>query len=197
MSAGWIVLAVIVVLIAYVILIYNRLVQMRNRFKNAFAQIDVQLTRRYELIPNLVESAKAYLTHERETLEKVIEARNQAAAAVKQAANQPGDAQAMGKLIGAESLLGSALAQFRMVVENYPDLKADKTIAGLMEELVSTENRVSFARQAYNDDVMVYNTQRESFPDVMLAGSFGFAAATLFEMPDTAARAPVKVSFDR
>jgi LemA protein len=195
MSAGWIVLGVIVVLIAYVIFIYNRLVQMRNRYKNGFAQIDVQLTRRYELIPNLVESAKAYLTHERETLEKVIEARNQAAAAVKQAAQQPGDAKAMGKLIGAESLLGSALAQFRMVVENYPQLKADKTISDLMEELVSTENRVSFARQAYNDDVMVYNTQRESFPDVVLAGSFGFVAATLFEMPDTAARKPVKVSF--
>lgn len=197
MTTAWIVLGIIVVLIAYTILIYNRLVQMRNRYKNAFAQIDVQLTRRYELIPNLVESAKAYLQHERETLEKVIEARNQAAAAVKQAANQPGDAKAMSHLIGAESLLGSALSQFRMVVENYPDLKADKTIASLMEELVSTENRVSFARQAYNDDVMVYNTQRESFPDVMLAGTFGFATAALFEMPDTAAKAPVKVSFDR
>ena len=144
MSTGWIVLAIVVVLIAYTILIYNRLVQMRNRYKNGFSQIDVQLTRRYELIPNLVESAKAYLTHERETLEKVIEARNQAAAAVKQAARQPGDAKAMGKLIGAESLLGSALSQFRMVVENYPDLKADKTIADLMEELVSAS--VSRAR---------------------------------------------------
>jgi LemA protein len=195
MTALWIVLGVIIFLIGYIILIYNRLVKLKNRFKNAFSQIDVQLKRRYDLIPNLVEAAKAYLKHEKETLENVIEARNQAMSAMKRASRDPGDASAMKSLMGAEGALGSALLQLNAVMEAYPDLKADQTIAQLTEELTSTENRVAFARQAYNDEVMLYNTQRETFPDVMFAGVFGFNEAMLFEIESPKEKETVRISF--
>ena len=195
MTSGLIILGVLVLLIGYAITIYNRLVKLRNRFKNAFAQIDVQLKRRYDLIPNLVETAKAYLKHEKETLQNVIEARNQALSAMKQASGNPADGTALQGLMGAESTLGAALSRFNLVVENYPDLKADQTIAQLSEELSSTENRISFARQAYNDGVMVYNTQRESFPDAVFAGPFGFKVAVLFEITKPEEKEAVKVSF--
>ena len=182
-------------LIVYVIAIYNRLVKLRNRFKNAFAQIDVQLKRRYDLIPNLVETAKAYLKHERETLEAVIEARNQALGAMKKVARNPGDMGAMKALMGAEGLLAGALGSLNVVMEQYPDLKADKNMQQLTEELVSTENKVSFARQAYNDDVMVYNTQRETFPDIMFAPLFGFKEAGLFEIVNPKEAEAVRVNF--
>jgi len=188
-------LAAIGVLLLYVIVIYNRLVGLRNRFKNAFSQIDVQLKRRYDLIPNLVETAKAYLKHEHETLEQVIQARNHALAAMKAASHNPGDATAMKSLSGAEAAVGGALLNLNAVMENYPDLKADRTIAQLSEELTSTENRVSFSRQAYNDEVMLYNTRRESFPDVVFAGVFGFREAALWELTAPAEREAVKVSF--
>ncbi len=188
-------LGVMAAILLYIILIYNRLVKLRNRFRNAFAQIDVQLRRRYDLIPNLVEAAKAYLKHEHQTLQEVIEARNQALAAMKGASRKPGDASAMKALMGAETALGGALLNLNAVMENYPDLKADQTIAQLSEEISSTENRVAFARQAYNDEVMDYNTQRESFPDVLFAGIFGFAPAAMWQLDDARAREGVKVSF--
>ncbi|MDX8405686.1 MAG: LemA family protein [Mariprofundus sp.] len=189
------VLAVIGLLLVYIMVMYNRLVGLRNRFRNAFAQIDVQLKRRYDLIPNLVETARAYLKHEHETLEVVIQARNHALAAMKAAAHHPGDASAMKSLAGAETAVGGALLNLSAVMENYPDLKADKTMAQLTEELTSTENRVSFARQAYNDEVMLYNTQRESFPDVMFVAMFGFKEAALWALSVVAEREAVKVSF--
>jgi len=188
-------LGVMAAILLYIIIIYNRLVKLKNRFRNAFAQIDVQLRRRYDLIPNLVEAAKAYLKHEHQTLQEVIEARNQAMAAMKGASRKPGDASAMKALMGAETALGGALLNLNAVMENYPDLKADQTIAQLSEEISSTENRVAFARQAYNDEVMAYNTQRESFPDVLFAGPFGFAPAAMWELDDARAREGVKVSF--
>ncbi|EAU54136.1 LemA family protein [Mariprofundus ferrooxydans] len=189
------VLVAIVLLVVYVILIYNRLVGLRNRFRNAFAQIDVQLKRRYDLIPNLVETAKAYLKHEHETLEQVIQARNHALSAMKVAGDNPGNAMAMKSLAGAEAAVSGALLNLNAVMENYPDLKADQTMAQLSEELTSTENRVSFSRQAYNDEVMLYNTRRESFPDVLFAGLFGFSEAALWELAKPAEREAVKVSF--
>ena len=182
-------------LIVYIIAIYNRLVKLRNRFKNAFAQIDVQLKRRYDLIPNLVETAKAYLKHERETLEAVIEARNQALGAIKKVTRNPSDAGAMKALMGAEDMLAGALGSLNVVMEQYPDLKADQNMQQLSEELVSTENKVSFARQAYNDDVMTYNTQRESFPDIMFAAIFGFKEAVLFEIANPKEAEAVRVEF--
>jgi LemA protein len=193
---GWIVLAVIVALVVWAITIYNGLVALRNRFKNAFAQIDVQLKRRYDLIPNLVEAAKGYLTHERETLEKVIAARNSAMGAAQKAAAAPGDAAAMQGLAQAEGQLGGALGRLMAVFEAYPDLKANQNILQVQEELTSTENKIAFARQAYNDSVMEYNTKRESFPDTIFAGMFGFAAATLLEATESAEERKVpKVSF--
>ena len=175
--------------------IYNRLVTLRNRFKNAFAQIDVQLKRRYDLIPNLVEVAKGYLKHERETLEAVIKARNIAFAAAQSAAANPADAAAMKGLLSAESGLGGALSRLMVVAEQYPDLKANQNMAQLTEELTSTENKISFARQAYNDSVMTYNTRRESFPTNLLAGLFNFAEAQLFQIENAAERAAPQVKF--
>jgi LemA protein len=187
--------AVIVVLALFVGGIYNSLVSLRNRFKNAFAQIDVQLKRRYDLIPNLVETAKSYMKHERETLEAVVNARNQAAAAGKAAAANPGNPGVMQKLLGAEGALAGAMSKMMLVVEQYPDLKANQTMSQLMEELTSTENKVAFARQAFNDAVMHYNTAREKFPAVMLAGAFGFQEAALFEITNEQEREAPKVSF--
>jgi len=175
--------------------IYNRLVTLRNRFKNAFAQIDVQLKRRYDLIPNLVEVAKGYLKHERETLEAVIKARNIAFAAAQTAAANPADATAMKSLLSAESGLGGALSRLMVVSEQYPDLKANANMAQLTEELTSTENKISFARQAYNDSVMVYNTARETFPNNFISGMFNFAAAELFQVENAAERAAPQVKF--
>lgn len=175
--------------------IYNRLVKLRNRFKNAYAQIDVQLKRRYDLIPNLVETAKGMMAHERETLEAVIQARNQAQAANQRAAANPGDAQAMQGLMGAEAALTGSLGRFFALSEAYPELKADRTMTNLMEELTSTENRVAFARQAFNDAVTAYNTGRETFPAVLLAGVLGFQPAILFEVENPQEREAVKVSF--
>ena len=193
---GWIALAVIIVLAIWAIAIYNGLVALRNRFKNAFAQIDVQLKRRYDLIPNLVEAAKGYLTHERETLEKVIAARNNAMGAAQKAAAAPGDAAAMQGLAQAEGQLGGAMGRLMAVFEAYPDLKANQNILQVQEELTSTENKIAFSRQAYNDSVMEYNTKRESFPDTVFAGMFGFQAATLLESTESAEERKVpKVSF--
>lgn len=174
---------------------YNRLVTFRNQFKNAFAQIDVQLKRRYDLIPNLVETAKGYLKHERETLEAVIAARNVAATANTKAAQNPGDTAAMKDLAGAEAALSGSLGRLFAVAEAYPDLKANQEMMQLMEELTSTENRIAFARQAYNDSVMVYNTARESFPTNILAGMFNFAPAEMFVIDNPAEKTAPKVSF--
>lgn len=190
-----ILLGLVVILALFVIGIYNSLVTLRNRFKNAFAQIDVQLKRRYDLIPNLVETAKGYLKHERETLEAVIKARNIAAAAAQTAAANPADANAMRGLVGAEAGLGGALSRLMVVSEQYPDLKANQNMMQLTEELTSTENKISFARQAYNDSVMTYNTRREVFPNVLLAGALGFQPAELFKVDDPAERNAPKVSF--
>jgi LemA protein len=173
--------------------LYNGLVTKRNAYRNAYSQIDVQLKRRYDLIPNLVETAKAYLKHERSTLEAVVAARNGAQAAARAAAQAPGEAGAMAGLAAAEGVLAGSMARLLAVAEAYPDLKANQTMAGLMEELSSTENRVGFARQAYNDAVMTYNNARETFPGTLVAG--GFAAAQLFEIEAPVERAAVKVAF--
>ena len=196
MSIGIIVLLVVIVVIAVLVIgIYNKLVALRNRFKNAFAQIDVQLKRRYDLVPNLVETAKGYMKHESETLEAVIAARNQASTASNAAAANPGNAAAMQGLLGAESALTGAMGKLMLTVERYPDLKANQTMLQLMEELTSTENKIAFSRQAYNDSVMTYNTARETFPSVVLAGAMGFTAATLFEIQSEVEREAVKVAF--
>jgi LemA protein len=188
-------LAFILVLVLFVVGIYNRLVALRNRFKNAFAQIDVQLKRRYDLIPNLVEVAKGYLKHERETLENVIKARNIALAASQAAAANPADAAAIKSLGTAETGLAGALSRLMVVAEQYPDLKANQNMMQLSEEITSTENKISFARQAYNDSVMTYNTTRETFPNVVFAGMFGFAVAQLFQIESAAERAAPQVKF--
>ncbi len=199
MTAAFIVLgvllAVVVILGLWIAGIYNSLVGLRNRFKNAFAQIDVQLKRRYDLIPNLVETAKGYLEHERETLEAVIKARNIALAASQSAAANPADANAMKGLVSAESGLTGALSRLMVVSEQYPDLKANQNMLALTEELTSTENKIAFARQAYNDSVMAYNTSRETFPNVVFAGMFGFLPAELFKVEDPTERNAPKVQF--
>jgi LemA protein len=194
-----IILGVIVVgalvVIFFIVGIYNNLVALRNRFKNAYAQIDVQLKRRYDLIPNLVETAKGYLQHERATLDEVIAARNNASSANTKAAQNPQDSAAIKQVTGAEAALTGSLGRLFAVVEAYPNLKANEEMTRLMEELTSTENKVAFARQAYNDSVMEYNTARETFPSNLIANSFNFAAATLFEVDKPEEKEAVKVSF--
>jgi LemA protein len=200
MAGALLIVVIVVVVPLFFILMwgvsaYNRLVALRNRFKNAFAQIDVQLKRRYDLIPNLVETAKGYIKHERGTLEAVVAARNAASAANVRAAQNPGDASAMKELSGAETALTSTLGRLFAVAEAYPDLKANTTMMTLMEELTSTENKVAFARQAYNDSVMAYNTQRETFPTNTMAGMFNFGPAELFVIEKPEEKVAPKVSF--
>jgi len=194
---SWTFIGIIVAVVVWLVSIYNRLVALRNRFKNAFAQIDVQLKRRYDLIPNLVETAKGYIKHERETLEAVIAARNGAQTANRRAAADPADGEAMQQMIAAEAGLSGALGRLFALSESYPDLKANQTMMQLSEELTSTENKISFARQAYNDAVMGYNTAIESFPDNFVAGFGGFREATLLQATESPEeRKPVKVSFN-
>ncbi len=192
---SWIVLIVLVVVAIFLVGLYNRLVAARNAFKNAFAQIDVQLTRRYDLIPNLVETAKGYLKHERETLEAVIAARNTAVAGLKAAAADPGNAAAVAQLSGAEGALSGALGRLFALAEAYPDLKANQNMMQLSEELTSTENKVAFSRQAYNDAVMSYNNAREQFPGSIVANRFSFQPAQLLDIAKPEAREAPKVSF--
>lgn len=191
----WIVLGVVALILILIISIYNKLVTLRNRYKNAFAQIDVQLKRRYDLIPNLVESVKKILAHERETLEAVIKARNQAANAGQQAAREPGDPRKMQNLMGAETMLSGALGRLFALSEAYPDLKANTNMESFQEELTSTENKVSFARQGYNDAVTAYNTSLEIFPNSLIAGFFNFHPGALFESEDPEERKAIRVKF--
>jgi LemA protein len=188
-------LVVVIGVVGFIVGVYNKLVTMRNRYKNAYAQIDVQLKRRYDLIPNLVETAKGYIKHERETLEAVTAARNIAYAASKIAAANPGDSSAIKNLSSAETGLGGTLSRLMMVSEQYPDLKANQNMMQLTEELTSTENKISFARQAYNDSVMTYNTDREVFPSNLIAGMFNFASAELFVIDKPEQKDAPKVSF--
>ena len=190
-----IILGVVLVVVFWVAGMYNKLVRLRNRFKNAFAQIDVQLKRRYDLIPNLVETVKGYMSHERETLEAVIAARNQAVSAEKRAAANPADAGAVKQLMGAEAALTGTLGRLFALSEAYPDLKANQNMAQLQEELSSTENKVAFARQGYNDAVMTYNTARESVPTNFIANTFNFQGAQLFEIEELEQREAPKISF--
>lgn len=187
--------AIVVVFGLWLVGLYNGLVTLRNRFKNAFSQIDVQLKRRYDLIPNLVETAKGYLAHERETLEAVIQARNIAATVASKVAANPADASALKQLAGAETGLAGALSRLMVVSEAYPDLKANQNMLRLTEELTGTENKIAFARQAFNDAVMVYNTKRETFPTVLFSGALGFQPAELFSVENPAERVAPKVSF--
>jgi LemA protein len=192
---GWILLIALLALAVWGVGQYNRLVAGRNAYKNAFAQIDVQLTRRHDLIPNLVETAKGYLAHERGTLEAVIQARNAAVAGLKAASANPGDAGAVQQLAGAENQLSAALGRLFALAEAYPDLKANTTMMQLSEELTSTENKVAFARQGYNDAVMSYNNAREQFPGSLVAGPMNFAPAQLLEIEAPEKRAVPQVSF--
>lgn len=189
------VVVVLLVLVFAVIGMYNTLVTSRNRYRNAFSQIDVQLKRRNDLIPNLVETAKGYLKHERETLEAVVQARNLNVAAAEQAAKTPGERAAMASLNSAEGQLTSALGRLLAVVESYPDLKANQNMMALQEELTSTENKVAFARQAYNDSATSYNNARETFPSVIIASMFNFQEANLFQVEEPKEREAPKVSF--
>tara|TARA_Y100000766_G_scaffold164797_1_gene141724 strand:+ start:2056 stop:2649 length:594 start_codon:yes stop_codon:yes gene_type:complete len=187
---------VIVILVLMVAGMYNGLVKLRNLFKNAFAQIDVQLKRRYDLIPNLVETAKGYLKHERETLESVTKARNTALSAVEAVSANPSNASAMSDLVGAEALLGGAMGKLMVSVEAYPDLKANSNMISLQEELASTEDKIAISRQAFNQAVTDYNIKRETFPTMIIAGMFGFTPAELFEVAGPEEREVVKVSFN-
>lgn len=193
LSAGFFLFVLLVGV--FVMMSYNGLVTARNHFKNAFAQIDVQLKRRHDLIPNLVETAKGYLKHEQETLERVIAARNQAASAMTALNASPDSGQALAQLGAAEGMLSGALGRLMVVSEAYPELKADAAMNGLMEELKSTENRIGYARQAYNDGVTSYNNRREQFPGNMVAGAFGFERAELFKTETEEERQPTRVSF--
>lgn len=186
---------VLLLIVLWAVAVYNRLIALRNRFKNAFAQIDVQLKRRYDLIPNLVETARAYMAHERQTLEAVIQARNQAVSAQARAAADPGDAGAIRGLMAADAALTGGLGRLFALMESYPQLKADANMRQLSEELTSTENKVAFARQAYNDAVMAYNTAREVFPSVLIASLCNFAPAQLYEIENPAEREAPKVKF--
>lgn len=188
-------ISLIVISLIMIVSIYNRLVSLRNRFKNLYSQIDVQLRRRYDLIPNLVETAKAYLTHERETLEAVIQARNAASEANNKASQNPGDPSQIQAVLGAESSLTGALGRLFALAEAYPDLKANENMMQLSEELKSTENRIAYARQAYNDSVMHYNTSREVFPNNIICNFFSFPPAVLFEVENAQVRTAPKVSF--
>ena len=193
---GWITLGIVALLVVLGILIYNRLIALKNRFKNAFAQIDVQLQRRHDLIPNLVETAKAYMTHERETLTQVTEARAAAVSAKQAAKSNPDNPGAIAALGKAESFLSGSLANFFALSENYPELRANETMSQLMEEISTTENRIGFARQAFNDSVMDYNTYREQFPNNLVASMLGnFKHAELLEIQSPEARQAPKVSF--
>ena len=192
----WVLLAIVVLLILGTVVVYNRLIKARNQYRNAFAQIDVQLTRRYDLIPNLVKTAERYMSHERDTLEAVIQARNQASDQLKNASADPGDPTAMKGLGQAESGLSGALGRLFALSENYPDLKANENMKQLSEELTSTENRVAYARQHYNDSVMKYNNHREVFPNNLVAGMFNFQAAQMLEIEDEAKREPVELDFN-
>ncbi len=198
-TSGWITIAVVagilIFLLIFIVAIYNSLVDLRNLWKNKFAQIDVMLKRRYDLIPNLVESAKGYMKHERETLEAVIAARNQAVSALKNANEQGENPESMQKLLQAEGQVGATLGRLFALAESYPDLKANENINTLMKELTDTENRIMYARQDYNDAVTKYNTTREVFPNIMIAGMFGFFPATLFEIVNAVERENVKVKF--
>ncbi len=195
MMENLIVFGIVLVAVVWAVSLYNGLVTARNGYKNAFAQIDVQLTRRHDLIPNLVEVAKGYLSHERQTLEAVIAARSGAVSAQAAAAAKPGDATAMAALSGAENMLSQTLGRLFALSESYPDLKANQSMAQLSEELASTENRVAFARQAFNDQVMAYNNRREVFPSSLVATMFQFAPAALLEIESREMRKAPKVSF--
>jgi LemA protein len=191
----WLIIAFVVAILVFGVVLYNSLVNSRNAVHNAFAQIDVQLTRRYDLIPNLVEAVKGYMAHERGTLEAVIEARNRALAGLKQVEKDPADAQAMRELVGAEAALGGTLGRLFALVEAYPDLKASQNMQQLQEELASTENRVAFSRQAFNDAVMRYNNACQNFPNVLVANLFGFRAAEFLQIEAPEKREAPKVSF--
>lgn len=193
-TVGIVVLGAVVLLLVWTVAVYNRLVTLRNRFRNAFAQIDVQLQRRHDLIPNVVEAVRGYAKHERETLDEVVRARGEAASALQRAAADPTDAGAVVALSAAEGNLVGRLGRLFGLSEAYPDLKASTSFQLLMEELTSTENRVAFARQAFNDSVMTYNTAREVFPSNLVAGTLSFAPAALFEIGDAGARAAPRVS---
>ena len=189
------IIAIPVIAVIFVIGLYNGLVKLRNRYKNAFAQIDVQLKRRYDLIPNLVETAKSYMQHERETLEAVIQARNSASSAREHAAADPGNPSAMSELASADSGLGGTLGRLFALSEGYPDLRSNQNMLQLQEELTSTESKVAFARQAYNDAVMNFNNKLEMFPSNLIAGMFKFVSATMFEVSDESERDSVQVKF--